>query len=60
MNADTIVKAAFKCKMEGIKDDIREGRLTFHNSPEVWTEKQLRLTAFNVTLIQLALEGKWN
>ena len=57
--SDKVVKVAFRQRMEGIKDDIAAGRITFYNPPQ-WTDKLLNITAMNCTLLLLAKEAKWN
>lgn len=57
---DAVVEAAFRQRMEEIKDDIAAGRIKFWNSPPEWTEKLLHVTALNCVLLLLAQEAKWN
>ena len=42
---DIAVRAAFRLRMQEIKDDIAAGRIKFYNSPPEWTEKLLNITA---------------
>ena len=58
--SDIAVKAAFRQRMQEIKDDIAAGRITFYNSPPEWTEQLLEITALNCVLLLLAQEAKWN
>ena len=57
--ADVVVKAAFRQRMEEIKDDILAGRIKFYNPPPEWTEELLNVTARNSVLLLLALRAKW-
>jgi len=57
---DLAVRAAFRRRMQEIKDDIAAGRIKFSNSPPEWTEQLLKITAFNCVLLLLAQEAKWN
>ena len=54
------VRAAFRQRMQEIKDDIAAGRIKFSNSPPEWTEQLLIITALNCVLLLLAQEAKWN
>ena len=58
--ADLAVSAAFRHRMEEIKDDIAAGRIKFSNGPPEWTEQLLTITALNCALLLLAQEAKWN
>jgi len=58
--SDIAVRAAFRQRMQEIKDDIGAGRIKFYNSPPEWTEKLLNITALNCVLLLLAQEAKWN
>lgn len=55
-----IINDAFNKKFAIIRDDIQNGRITFHNPPEIWTKKRLDITALNLTLITIAQEAKSN
>lgn len=59
-SGDAVVKAAFRQRMEEIKDDIATGRIKFYNSPPEWTEQLLKITSLNCTLLLLAERAKWN
>ena len=58
--SDTVVRAAFRQRMQETKEDIADGRIKFYNSPPEWTEQLLNLTALNSVLLLLAEEAKWN
>ncbi|MDP2730477.1 MAG: hypothetical protein Q8O55_08335 [Dehalococcoidales bacterium] len=58
--SDAAVRAAFRQRMQEIKDDIAAGRIKFYNSPPEWTEQLLEVTALNCALLLLAQEAKWN
>ena len=58
--SDVVVEAAFRQRMEEIKDDISAGRLTIRNAPEEMSEKMLDMLALNCALLLLAHEAKWN
>ena len=57
---DAVVKAAFRQRVEEIKEDIAAGRITFHNSPPEWTEQLLKITSLNCALLLLAERSRWN
>ena len=57
---DIAVRAAFRQRMQEIKDDIVTGRIKFYNSPPEWSEQLLELTALSCVLVLLAQEAKWN
>jgi len=58
--SDIAVRAAFRLRMQEIKDDIAAGRIKFSNSPPEWTEHLLEITALNWVMWVLAQEAKWN
>ncbi len=58
--SDIVVKAAFRQRIQEIKDDIAAGRIKFYNSPPEWTDKLLNITALNCVLLLLTQEAKWN
>lgn len=58
--SEVVVKAAFKKRLEEIKDDIEAGRISFYNPPEVWTEELLSKTALTCVLWLIAERAKWN
>ena len=58
--SEKVVKRTFKKRLDEIKDDLKAGRITFHNPPEVWTERLINITALNLVLLLIAEEAKWN
>ena len=58
--SDAAVRAAFRLRMQEIKDDIAAGRIKFYNAPPEWTEQLLKITSLNCALLLLAERAKWN
>lgn len=55
-----VVMVEFKWRLEEMLDDIANGRITFRNPPQEWTDELLARTVLRCTLCKIQEESRWN